>query len=125
MRNNDHQPNKHTKNPSTHLRGELAAQLRRQLMDNIGVQIPGGIDVTHQNRKRFGRRDLLGAHVGGTETVAGRCAAGQIDGVRHLEVIAEALLDDQLGALEGRWHHVCTRVWSGGKFICFALILYW
>lgn len=75
-------------------------------MDDVGVQIAGWVDVAHQDGKRFGRWDLLRADVGGAEAVAGRRVAGQIDGVRHLEVVAEALLDDQLGAFEGRRHHV-------------------
>lgn len=95
-------------------------------MDDVGVQVARRIDVAHQNRKRFGRRRLLCAHVGRTEAIARWRAAGQIDRVRHLEVVAEALLDDQLGALERRRHHVCGCGKKGGNFNCkiYNIILY-
>lgn len=76
-------------------------------MDNIGVEVASRIDVAQEHGKSFRGAELLGAHIGGSEAISTGYHIAHVDGVRHLEVVAQALVQHDLGALEGDGLDIC------------------
>lgn len=80
-------------------------------MDDVGIEVARRINVSENDWESFGGAELLGSYVGHSETVAAGRSRRQVDCVRDLEVVAQALIDHQLRSLEKHWHYV----WKGEK----------
>lgn len=80
-------------------------------MYNIRIEIAGGIDIAQQHGERFGGAVLLGAHIGGAKAIATRYRGAHVDRVRYLKVIAQSLVQHDLGSLEGNGLNIC----EGGR----------
>lgn len=79
-------------------------------MYNIRIEIPGGINIAQQHRERFGGAILLGAHIGGTKAIPTWHRGAHVDGVRYLKMIAQSLVQHDLGALKGDGLNICEEV---------------
>lgn len=81
-------------------------------MYNIRIQIARWINVAQQHGKRLGGAVLFGAHIGGTKAITtGHCGA-HVDRVRYLKMIAQPLVQHDLGALERDGLHICSGIKS-------------
>ncbi len=67
-------------------------------MDDVGVEVSRRVHVGQEEWVGLGGAEHLLAHVGGPEAIAARLGRAQGQGVRHLEVVAQALK----GGGEGR-----------------------
>ncbi len=73
------------------LRDGLGAHAVGEGVDDVGVEVAGGVHVRQKEREGLGRAQHLGANVGGAEAVPARLGRAQGQGVGHLEVVAQAL----------------------------------
>lgn len=76
-------------------------------MNYVCIQIARRINVAEDDWKSFRRRELLCTNVSRSETIATVTSSwAQVDGVWHLEVIAQAFIEHQFRTIEEHRHHV-------------------
>lgn len=73
----------------------------------IRIEIPRGINVTQKHWECLGGAVLLGAHIGGSKAISTWHCGAHVDRVRYLKVIAQSLVQHDLGALKGDGLNIC------------------
>lgn len=79
-----------------------------QLVNDSGVKIARRIDVAEQNRIGLAGGQLFRPHISGTKPIATGSHRAHIDGVRYLEVVAQAAREHNPCALEACWKDAWT-----------------
>jgi hypothetical protein len=112
------------KQVESHLRRKFTSDIWCKLMDDVGIEVARWVNVAEDHGKGFIRRVLLGSNVCRSEFISAGVRSTQIDGVRHLKVIAKSLVDHQLGSLEEDWHDIYEqkREKSRGSVIKLSII---
>lgn len=92
-------------NDFVYLWGKFASNIRRELVNNVCIQIARWVHVAQNDRESLWRSKLLCSNVGGSEPIATVCW-WKIDCMRHLKMVTQSLVDHQLSSFEEHRHYV-------------------